>query len=200
MGNPYFSFFSEGSNEFSTFADLVDEMIEMMGIPIFYMPKKNVSIDKIFGEDPLVKYPTKIPITMYIENTDAFEGSGDILAKFGLVRTDEMTFWVNRYRFVNEVGLDEPMMGDLIYLPWTKDQCYMEITMVEPEKTFYHLGNWCTWKIGCRIMELSHENITPETPDLTETYTSHDHLDDSTDIKTEFEAIRDFTPENPFGE
>ena len=83
-----------------------------------------------------------------MENFDGFQGGGDLLTKFGVAQTDEITMVISQQRFSDLISqfllLDKdyqaperPQEGDLIYLPLTSN--YFEIKFVEHEEPFYQL-------------------------------------------------------------
>ena len=61
---------------------------------------------------------------MYIENTDGFEGEGDLMSKFGIQIRDQATFVISLRTWERFISLDSnlatsfrPNEGDLIYFP-----------------------------------------------------------------------------------
>jgi hypothetical protein len=98
---------------------------------------------------------------MYIENTDGFEGEGNLLSKFGLEIRDEASFIVSRRQWNNYVQVlnDQirPNEGDLIYLPLSKS--LFEVSFVEHEKPFFQLSNLPVYKLQCRLFENNDEEF-----------------------------------------
>ena len=97
MANPYFSFFN--STEFATYHNLNDELIEMVGIPVIYIPRHEKNPDNIFGEDPLNYYSEKYEMTMYLKSNLNWGGAGDLFSKFGLQEQYEVEFQIQLDRF-----------------------------------------------------------------------------------------------------
>jgi len=193
MANDYFQFFN--ANEFNTFKALTDECIEMHGSPVTYLPRTARKTDYLYGEDILSWYTQRFSLTMYLETTDIWEGQGDLYAKFGIVQTDEASFWIEMNRFTDETGIDEPKSGDIIYLPWSHDKQIFEVTKAEPERQFYHLGQTNSWRLSCRKFEYSHEDIRvtsddPYSPTLVQAEENDDYMNDVNNINNEWEDIK----------
>jgi hypothetical protein len=101
---------------------------------------------------------------MYIENTEGFEGEGDLFTRFGVEIRDEATFVVSRRRWAatvqrydNEIKTQRPAEGDLIYLPLSKS--FFQITHVEHEQPFYQLSNLPVYKMRCQLFEYTGEDM-----------------------------------------
>ena len=101
---------------------------------------------------------------MYIENTEGFDGEGDLFTKFGVEIRDEATFIVSRRRWNTTVGKvdnqiegERPREGDLIFLPLSKSM--FEVMHVEHEQPFYQLANLPTFKMRCQLFEYSGEDL-----------------------------------------
>src|SRR5210317_551960 len=108
------------------YEDIVIESLKMYGQDVYYMPRDIVNEDTILGDDPESSFNSSHVIEMYIENTEGFEGEGDLFTRFGVEIRDEATFVVSRKRWEQTVGGDNdinskrPREGDLIYLPLSK--------------------------------------------------------------------------------
>ena len=103
-------------------------------------------------------------VEMYIENTEGFEGEGDLLSKFGVEVRDQATFVLSRRTWNRFVSLDQnlvtstrPQEGDLIYFPLGNQ--IFEIRFVEHENPFYQLGKLNVFKLQCETFEYSHESF-----------------------------------------
>ena len=96
--NKYFNNFAY-KREQDLVEDLTIESIKMYGQDMKYIPRTVVKRDDLYGEDTLSKFTTAAHVEMYIKNTEAFEGEGDFLSKFGLEIRDSVTFTVARKRF-----------------------------------------------------------------------------------------------------
>ena len=136
----------------------------MYGQDVFYLPRDIVNEDKILGDDPESSFNSSHVIEMYIENTEGFEGEGDLFTRFGVEIRDEATFVVSRrrweqtvQRYDNEITSVRPSEGDLIYLPLSKS--LFQIMHVEHELPFYQLSNLPVYKMRCQLFEYSGEDL-----------------------------------------
>ena len=164
--NPYFKKYS---GDASIIEDLTIETIKAMGHDFIYIPRTLVNVDELFGEDTLSKFDDGYELEMYIQNTDGFEGEGDILTKFGLEIRDRMTLVLSKSRFEKVVGLHEgeitkPREGDLVYFPLSKT--LFEINFVEHENPFYQLGKLYTYVLTCEVFTYSQEDIDTGITDI----------------------------------
>ncbi len=144
--------------------DLVVESLRFYGHEVFYLPRTIVDEDELFGEDTSSKFGDAYAVEMYIENTEGFEGEGDLLSKFGVEVRDQATFVLSRRTWQRFISLDQnlatttrPQEGDLIYFPLGNQ--VFEIRFVEHENPFYQLGKLNVFKLQCETFEYSHEEI-----------------------------------------
>ena len=93
-------FFNHAVNtEQHLYEDLVVESLRMYGHETYYLPREIVEEDSILGEDVQSTFGDAYSVEMYLENTEGFEGEGDLLSRFGLEIRDSVTFTVARKRF-----------------------------------------------------------------------------------------------------
>jgi len=160
-------FFTHGTrNEQFLQQNLVEEYIKMFGMDILYIPRQLVAKDGVFNEEVVSQFDDSYIIEAYLENFDGFQGGGDLLTKFGIRQTDEITMVISQQRFSDlisqfllldqdiEVG-ERPQEGDLIYFPLSSN--YFEIKFVEHEEPFYQLGKNYTYKLKAELFEYSDE-------------------------------------------
>ena len=138
----------------------------MFGLDILYIPRKLISRDTILNEEVISQFDDAFLTYAYLENTEGFQGAGDILTKFGIRSTDEITLTISRQLYedflaIQMTGVDEivvgtrPSEGDLIYFPLTSN--LFEIKFVEHEKPFYQFGKLYTYELKCELFEYSNE-------------------------------------------
>lgn len=162
-------YFSQGiKTEQLLYEDIIIESLKMYGQDIVYMPRELTNTDTIFGDDSVSKFTKHYKIEMYIENTQGFDGEGDLFSKFGVEIRDEATFIVSRRRWnmlvksgQNTVDFYRPREGDLIYLPLSKST--FEITKVETETPFFQLKNLPVFKIRASLFEYNDEDFNTGT-------------------------------------
>ena len=161
------TYFTNGTrNEQFLQQNLTEEFIKMFGMDILYCPREIMLTDGIFNEEVIGQFNDSYIIEAYMENFDGFQGGGDLLTKFGVAQTDEITMVVSAQRFTDLISqfllLDKdykaperPQEGDLIYLPLTSN--YFEIKFVEHEEPFYQLGKGYVYKLKAELFEYSDE-------------------------------------------
>lgn len=160
-------YFTQGTqNEQRLYQDLIIESLKVYGQDVYYIPREIVNRDNIFGDDNTSRFDNAYRVEMYIENTEGFDGEGDLFSKFGIEIRDAATFIVARRRWQQTVGqyentIDEqfyrPREGDLIYL--TLSNTMFEITRVETESPFYQLKDLPVFKMRCEMFEYNDEDF-----------------------------------------
>lgn len=129
--------------------DLADEMIQVNGLDVYYLPRIHVAIDELFLQDPLSRYDQAIKLEMYLKTFEGFQGDGDLMGRFGFSFADRMTLSVSKRRFQEEVGIRfgllRPQEGDLLYFPLTKG--LFEVKFIEHEAAFYQAGTLTTFEL-----------------------------------------------------
>ena len=160
--NVYFS--QAVKSEQNLYEDLIIESLGIYGQDVYYIPRTIVNRDSILNEDPASTFDDAFLMEMYIENTEGFEGEGDLYSKFGLQIKDTATFIVSRRRWDDRVGPfsaqvenPKPMEGDLVFLPMTNS--FFEINFVEDEQPFYQLSNIPVYKMECSLFEYNDEDF-----------------------------------------
>lgn len=167
--NPYFK--QGARSEQILFEDIIIESLKMYGQDVYYLPRDIVNEDRVYGDDIPSRFNSNYKIEMYIENTEGFEGEGDLFTRFGVEIRDEATFIVSKKRWQSlvgridqEINSDRPKEGDLVYLPLSKS--LFEITHVEHEQPFYQLKQFPTYKMRCTLFEYSGEDLDTGIADI----------------------------------
>lgn len=160
--NHYFS--QKVKSEQNLYEDIIIESLKIYGQDVYYLPRDLVNEDKILGEDVPSRFNSAYKVEMYIENTEGFDGEGDLFTKFGVEIRDQATFVVSKRRwnqtvsrYDNEITSTRPAEGDVIYLPLSGSM--FQIMSVEHEQPFYQLSNLPTYKLRCELFEYSDENL-----------------------------------------
>jgi len=179
--NPFFSNTTGYSGEVNLLDDLTREQIRMYGVDIVYMPRKLVNLDKILHESSKSAFEMGMSIPMYIKTTDGFDNGNELLTKFGIRSSDQLTFQLSRsefqtyyspflrsyYEAINsgepvdplEGQLDaRPKEGDLLYFPF--DDSIFEIKYVQFDVPFFQLGKGYIYEIQCEKFEYSGETFS----------------------------------------
>ena len=161
------TYFRHGTrNEQILQQSLVDEFVKMFGLDILYIPRKLIARDVILNEEVISQFDDAYLTYAYLENNEGFQGAGDILTKFGIRSTDEITLTISNQIYddflaVQLTGADDvlvgtrPQEGDLIFFPLTSN--LFEVKFVEHEKPFYQFGKLYTYELKCELYEYANE-------------------------------------------
>tara|TARA_Y100001936_G_scaffold244493_1_gene284959 strand:+ start:487 stop:1254 length:768 start_codon:yes stop_codon:yes gene_type:complete len=157
-------YFDTGTtSEQRLYEDLIIEQLKIYGQDVFYLPRKIVNKDNIFGEDPASQFDDSYIIEMYVDNTDGYMGEQEIIKKFGLELRDDIVFTLSKLRWEtlvknnSDLTAERPQEGDLVFFPTTN--AFFEIQFVEHEQPFYQQSNLPTYKLSCTRFEYSSEKI-----------------------------------------
>ena len=160
---PLNSYFLQGSqSEQRLVQDLINEQLKIYGQDVVYLPRKMVNKKTILREVVASTFDDSFRMEAYLLNYQGFEGSGDILSKFGVQTTDSVTFIISKERYedfispflINQSDIQlstRPQEGDLIYFPL--DNTMFEIKYVEGKKPFYQLNNLYVYQLSCEVMD-----------------------------------------------
>lgn len=171
--NPYF--LQGSASEQRLVQDLINEQLRMYGQDIVYMPRKYIGEKTVISENIHTKFDDSFRIEAYLSNFDGFGGQGDILSKFGVRSTDEITLIISKERYEDfitpfitvdsDIKLStRPAEGDLIYFPL--DNSLFEIKYVESKRPFYQLNNLYVYELRCELFEYEDELIDTSIPEV----------------------------------
>ena len=163
----YFNHF-ESTPEQNLHQDLIIEAIKNYGIDVYYIPRKFVNEDLLYGEDTISEFNQEHLIEMYVKSVDGFEGEGDFVSRFGLEIRDQVVFSVARRRFDNLdiTEQDRPLEGDVIFFPLNKK--LYEIRFVEHESMFYQFGKLPIFDLTCELFQYDDQRIDTGVEDIDE--------------------------------
>ena len=174
-------FFLQGSKtEQFLLQDVINEQLKIYGIDVYYLPRKIFKTDNIIREVQSSKFDDSFILEAYLNNYEGYNPNSDLMTKFGLRLTNEVSLTISRERFEEFVtpfleglssGIKEglitdytfedlisrPKEGDLIYFPL--GERLFEIKRVESEKPFYQLGKNYTYELSCELYEYENELI-----------------------------------------
>ena len=94
--NPFFTATTGYSGEQQLIDNLVIEQIGIYGIDLMYMPRENVNLDRLLHEATKDVFSLAMSIPMYIKSFDGYDNSIEILSKFGVRASDELTLIMSR--------------------------------------------------------------------------------------------------------
>ena len=171
-------------NEKRLYEDLIVEGLKIYGHDVYYLPRTLVNRDLILGEDTTSRFDDSWLIEMYIESTEGFAGSQELISKFGLEIREDTTFMVSKRSWDYHVGQKDsliaegrPNEGDIIYYPLMNS--FFEIQFVEDQEPFFALGQLPVYKLRVTRWEYSSEELNTglNTIDDAETKYTLDTLD-----------------------
>ena len=166
---PLNSYFLQGSqSEQRLVQDLINEQLKIYGQDVIYLPRKMINQDAILNEAIASEFDDSFRMEAYLANYDGFAGSGDILSKFGVQSTDQITLIISKERYedfispflVSDSSIlvnSRPQEGDLIYLPL--DNTIFEIKYVEAKKPFYQLNKLFVYQLSCEVFDAAQDEL-----------------------------------------
>lgn len=150
--------------------DLIDEQLKIYGLEVYYIPRQ-IYEDRAWHDIYYSEFKDSYLIEMYLENFDGFAGKGDLMSKFGLQVTDEITLTVSRRRWqdfaemaTNKIVDGRPNDGDLIFFPLNK--MVFEIKYVENQVPFYQLNHLYVYTITCELFQYGDSIFDTGIPDI----------------------------------
>ena len=158
-------YFNTGTtSEQRLYENLIIEQLSVFGQDVYYLPRKLVNEDTLFGEDASSSFNDAYIIEMYLDDIEGYQGQKEMMTRFGIDMQDEATFVVSKRRFEQLISMDanlivstRPNEGDLIYFSAGKK--LFEISFVDHDDPFYQLQNLPVYKLRCRTFEYSHEDM-----------------------------------------
>lgn len=167
-------FFLQGSrSEQNLVQSLINEQLKMYGVEVYYIPRDYINTNTIIREVIQSEFQSAFPIEAYVQNFDGFEGSSDLMTKFGVRVTDDLDLVISKERYESYIRplvqakyinnpekvklYDRPKEGDLVWFPLS--DTLFEIKFVEHEQPFYQLKKNYVYTLKCEIFEYSDEVI-----------------------------------------
>ena len=185
MSNPYLSF--RETNEQDLTEDLIIEALDIHSEEFFYIPRKLVSVDDVFGEDRLSEFKTAYKIDMYLESVPNLEGQGMLIQQFGAMIDYTANLTVSRKKWEEFVGHygqtilpNRPCEGDLIYYPLGKG--LFEIKLVDDKNPYAQLGKYYVYKLVIESFQYNSEKMETgiDKIDVFESLKTFDELSENT--------------------
>jgi len=158
---------------------LIHETVQAYGIDAYYLPRDTQSkVDLIFGEDPTSKFTEALPVEVYVQSVDEFEG-GEFYSKFGVEVKKQARFLITTRSFEKSVAslsaanykandnfLLRPREGDLLWM--TNFAALFEIKYADEEHFFYNFGytKIYGYSLVCEKFRYSNELIATNIDDI----------------------------------
>lgn len=195
--NPFFSNTTGYSGEVDLLDDLTREQISIYGMDILYMPRKMLNLDKLLKESTKSAFEVALPIPMYLKTFDGFDNGMELLTKFGVRSSDQITLQMSRSQFTSSYGpfiedyykaqngggdlnslegqtSARPKEGDLIYFPF--DDSLFEIQYVQFDQPFFQFGQGYIFEIQCEKFEYSGETFSTGYEEIDDTRAEMDYF------------------------
>jgi len=165
--SPFFNNFTyTPTQEF--YQDLIVQAIQIYGHEVIYIPRNVVNSDQLYETDDQSSFTITIPVEVYIENIDGFEGQRDIFTKFGLEIRDSVTLAIAKRTYERTIkpitNQPRPMEGDLIYFT-ANEKCF-QIKYVNNKEIFYAFGELATYQMELNLFEYSDETFNTGIPQI----------------------------------
>ena len=188
--NTYFSSQTGYTGEQKLIDNLVVEQIAMFGLDLLYMPRENINLDRLLHESTKNVFSMALSIPMYVKSFDGYDNSIEILSKFGVRSSDELTLIMSRSQWTTyyapyvksmynaQKGRDplaennplegetsrRPKEGDLIFFPF--DDGIFEVKYVQFDQPFFQLGKGYIFELQCEKFEYSGEDFQTGIPQV----------------------------------
>lgn len=206
--NQYFNHFN-ATNEQDLIEDLIIESIRIFGFDTYYMPRVLEDYDEVFREATASSYEQAFVIECYLKTNMGFEGDGKFMSDvMGHEIRDQMVITMSQKVFKDITGMDRAREGDLMYFPL--DKKVYEIKFVDHQSVFYQAGRLMTYDLTVELLEYSGEQFSTGIAEIdsidttflmdgSETNEIEDHVDQSSEVEVESDAVLDWTEKDPFG-
>lgn len=167
---------------------------------VIYMPRKNINFDRLLKESTKGAFELGMPIPMYLKSFSGYDNGMELLSRFGVRSSDDITMIVSKSEFLayyapyiksyydnlNEQPPEEfnltdtyrPKEGDILYFPF--DGGLFEIKYVLFDVPFFQLGSNYTYELQCEKFEYSGETFSTGTYpeiDLTQNHVQYYQLE-----------------------
>lgn len=208
------------TNDSEFLKDIFEEGTQLFGDPLIYIQKEYADVENTFGEHLIHTLSDSHEIWGFVEQTEGWDGMGDMFSKFGLRNQDEMTVHIPKNSFF-DLGF-APKIGDLIYHVISKKLWEIENPRDDEEYGFHPLGQHVAHILSCKSYRFDHAEASEQfaTSENEHIQTIHDVLfgdetepefeetahekevkkkNDSLDVQVVKQDIVDNTETDPFG-
>ena len=181
--NPFFTATTGYSGEQNLVDSLVIEQIGIYGLDLLYMPRENLNLDTLLHESTESAFSQALSIPMYLKSFDGYDNSMEMLTKFGVRSSDEITLIMSRSQWKSYYApyiksvynakngeplthLNDPLKGeisrrpkegDVIFFPY--DGGLFEVKYVQFDQPFFQLGKGYIFQLQCEKFEYSGEQF-----------------------------------------
>jgi hypothetical protein len=203
------------TNERNLLLDLSQEVINLHGVDVWFIPNTYVNVDDLYGEDRKPNLTNAIKIVVHVPNAAGYEGNPEF-SKFGFFNPANLDLVVSRKEWQDVAGTLRPTEGSIIYVPaWDSfgPTDFLKVDFVDKFEVggFFPLGIHHTFTLQCSKWAYSSEDISTgvdeidtQIPNFTNDIVINpngnptDHKDNAAVI-TRGNAVISFDENNPFG-
>ncbi len=140
--------------------DIFSEGTQLYGDPIVYIQKEYAEAENTFGEHLIQTMTDVHEMNAFIEQTEGWDGMGDMFSKLGLRNQEEMTAHVPKNTFY-DLGF-QPKIGDIIYHVTSKQMWEIESAVDDVGATFHPLGQHVAFVLSCKSYRFDHIEASEE--------------------------------------
>lgn len=140
--------------------DIYEEGVQLNGDPIIYIEAGYNKIESTFGEHLIHSLKHAHEFYGFIEQTESWEGMGDMFSKFGLRNQEEMTISIPKNTFY-DLGF-APKIGDLIFHKVSKKLWEVEHPRDDQDSSFRPLGQYIAFVLTCKSYRFDHAEASEE--------------------------------------
>lgn len=158
------------AGEANTYNNIFAESTHLHGSDVVYIERTLHGAEPIFGEYLASTLTKGTPMRLFLEETTAWGGAGDMYSKFGLQVQDEATFYCPTITFLQAKYDEEtkefipfyPKVSDLIY--FVKGKKLFEIQHIENEAQpgFFVFGNRNSYVMKCKVYTYDHVEVNQD--------------------------------------
>jgi hypothetical protein len=136
------------------FKDIFEEGVQLHGDPLIYIQKEYADEEPTFGEHLIETMRDVHHLYGFIEQTEGWEGTGEMFSKFGIRSMDDITIHIPKNTFYDLEF--QPKIGDIIYHVTTKKLWEIEDTKDDKDYSFHPLGQHVAYILGCKSYRFDH--------------------------------------------
>lgn len=207
--NKYFDHLYNESEQ-DTFADLMQESIQINGVDVLYIVRDIEKFDELLREEKLSVFRTTYTIEAYMQNNGQNTTMQKYMSKFGF-RFEENTEIIISSKSWDELGTGfaQPREGDYIYIGDPNDQyasfvnCMFQINqMWDGHPDTMQFGAVSSYRLSLSSVNKSYSNIMDTTyTDINEFLNPTKESENKTTVKKEADKFTDInvvSGGNPF--
>jgi len=142
------------------FKDIFTEGTQLYGDPLLYVQKEYADAEDVFGEHLIHTMSDVHEMYAFVEQTEAWDGLGEMFSKFGIRNEEEMTIHIPKNTFY-DLNFT-PKIGDIIYHKIAKQMWEIESIADDKDYTFHPLGQHVAFILNCKAYRFDHAERSDE--------------------------------------